>query len=216
MAPKPSARFGRMTSFSSAGPASPSGASASISSRAPVLGRACGSCTLCCKTVAVAELAKPPGVSCPHSVSCKGCAIYDLRPAACRDFYCEWMLSKALGREWKPNQAKFALMITGTGHLAACVDPGFPSAWRRPSYYQTLRQWARERAEDPWSSWPGVDVWIGERCIIILPDGEKDLGIVGPEEEVRIDRRMTVRGPIYIAKKFNARPGPLRSNSCTT
>ena len=116
------------------------------------------------------------------------------------------MLSSRLGREWKPDRARFALMVTTTGHLAVCVDPDFPWAWRRPPYYPTLRRWARERAEDPWSSWPGVDVWIANRCIIILPDGEKDLGIVAAEEEVRIDRELTVAGAVYVARKFNARP----------
>jgi hypothetical protein len=123
------------------------------------------------------------------------------------------MLSEKLGPEWKPDRAKFALMMTATGHLAACIDPGFPSAWRRPPYYRTLSRWARERAENPSSSWPGVDVWIGKRCIIILPDGEKDLGIVAADEEVRIDRTMTVTGPVYVAEKFSVPDtGPRQSN----
>jgi hypothetical protein len=204
-----------MTSSSSARPAPHESASGSASSRALVRGRACGSCTLCCKTVAVAELAKPPGIWCPHCRPAKqqGCAIYESRPAGCRDFYCEWMFSEKLGPEWKPDRAKFALMVTATGHLAACIDPGFPSAWRQEPYYQTLWRWARERAESRSSSWPGVDVWIGRRCIIILPDGEKDLGIVAADEEVRIDRVMTVTGPAYVATKFSvAGTGPQRSN----
>jgi hypothetical protein len=168
-----------------------------------VPGRACGSCTLCCKTVAVTELAKPAGIWCPHCQRSRGCAIYETRPAGCRDFYCEWMFSEKLGPEWKPDRAKFALMVTATGHLAACIDPGFPSAWRRPPYYQTLWRWARERAENRYSSWPGVDVWIGKHCIILLPDGEKDLGIVAADEEVRIDCRMTATGPVYAATKFS-------------
>jgi hypothetical protein len=180
--------------------------------RAPAPGRACGSCTLCCKTVAVAALAKPSGVTCPHSLRGKGCAIYDVRPPCCRDFYCEWMLSGALGPEWRPDRARFAMMVTVTGHLAACVDPAFPSAWRRAPYYQTLWRWARECAEDPCSSWPGVDVWIADHCIIILPDGEKDLGIVAAEEEVRIDRAMTASGPVWVAAKFKARLAPAQSN----
>lgn len=93
-------------------------------------------------------------------------------------------------------------MVTPTGHLAACVDPCFPSAWRRPRYYQALKRWARERAESPSSVWPGVDVWIGKRCILLLPDGEKDLGIVDSDEEVRIDFTMTAAGPVYAATKF--------------
>ena len=174
-------------------------------SRSPVPGRSCGSCALCCKTVAVTELAKPAGTWCPHCRPSQGCAIYDQRPAGCREFHCEWLLSEKLGPEWKPDRAKFALMVTATGHLAACTDPGFPSAWRQPPYYQALQLWARERAESPSSCWPGVDVWIGRRCIIILPDGEKDLGIVAADEEVRIDRMTTAAGPVYVAEKF--RPG---------
>jgi hypothetical protein len=93
-------------------------------------------------------------------------------------------------------------MVTATGHLAACIDPGFPSAWRQEPYYRVLRRWARERAANPSSAWPGVDVWIGRRCILILPDGEKDLGIVAADEEVRIDCTMTAAGPEYAATKF--------------
>jgi len=162
--------------------------------------------------VAVDELDKPPGIACAHLRAPKGCAIYESRPAGCRDFYCEWRLSERLGREWKPDRARFALMITLTGHLAACVDPSFPSAWRRPPYHQVLRRWARERAEDPFASWPGVDVWIGRHCILLLPDGEKDLGIVAADEEVRIDLTMTAAGPIYAAEKFRVTDVPIRSS----
>ncbi|HEX8224106.1 MAG TPA: hypothetical protein VF605_09845 [Allosphingosinicella sp.] len=190
-----------MTISPPAGPASSTSA-AEPESRPTLPGRTCGSCTLCCKTVAVTELAKPAGAWCTHCRRSKGCTIYDSRPAGCRDFHCEWMRSEKLGREWKPDRAKFALMVTATGHLAACIDPGFPSAWRRAPYYQALRHWARERADSPSSSWPAVDVWIGKRCILILPDGETDLGIVATDEEVRIDCSMTLAGPVYAASKF--------------
>lgn len=171
-------------------------------SPALVPGRTCGSCTLCCKTVAVAELAKPAGAWCTHCRPSRGCSIYDARPAGCRDFHCEWLRSEKLGPEWRPDRAKFSLMVTASGHLSACVDPGFPSAWRQPPYHQALRLWARERAESPTSTWPGVDVWIGRRCILILPDGETDLGIVAADEEVRVECRTTPAGPAYTATKF--------------
>lgn len=174
------------------------------SGRAPVPGRECGSCTLCCKTMSVAELAEPPGVWCSHALRSQGCAIYASRPTGCRDFYCEWMLSEKLGPKWKPDRAKFALMVTATGHLAACVDPGFPTAWRQAPYRPVLGRWAQERAADPSSSWPGVDVWAGRRCMIVLPDGEADLGVVADDEEVRIDCTMTASGPAYTATKFKA------------
>jgi hypothetical protein len=60
-------------------------------------GRACGSCTLCCKVIAVADFDKLPGVWCPHCVRGKGCGIYETRPTDCRTFFCEWMLDKGLG-----------------------------------------------------------------------------------------------------------------------
>lgn len=173
-----------------------------------VPGRSCGSCTLCCKTVAVTELAKPAGSWCAHCRRSKGCAIYAERPAGCRDFHCEWMRSEKLGSEWRPDRARFALMVTPTGHLAACVDPVFPSAWRRPRYYRALRRWAQERAASPSSAWPAVDVWIGRRCVLVLPDGEADLGIVEADEEVRIDCTMTFSGPAYVASKFRIAAGP--------
>ena len=172
------------------------------SARAPVPGRACGSCTLCCKTVAVAELAKPAGVWCPHCRRSGGCAIYEARPAGCRDFNCEWLLSEDLGLEWKPDRAKFALIVTAAGHLTACVDPGFPMAWRQAPYHRNLTRWAQEQADDPNSAWPGVDVWIGGRCIVILPDGETDLGIVAPDEAIRVDCTETDAGSVYVATKF--------------
>lgn len=193
----------------------PWAANATVHSRTPfrtqVPGRACGSCTLCCKTVAVAELAKPAGTWCPNCQRSKGCAIYESRPAGCRDFYCEWLLSEDLGPEWKPDRAKFTLIVTAAGHLTACIDPGFPSAWRQPPYYQNLLRWAREQADDPSSSWPAVDVWIGQRCIVILPDGETDLGIVAGEEAIRIDRTVTAGGTAYTARKFAVPPPDIQT-----
>jgi len=44
-----------------------------------VAGRACGTCTLCCKVVAVTELAKAAGQWCLHCRPGRGCSI--LRPA---------------------------------------------------------------------------------------------------------------------------------------
>jgi len=177
---------------------------AAFSSRTPVPGRECGSCTLCCKTVAVEELAKPAGEWCIHCERSGGCAIYDSRPAGCREFYCQWMLSPELGREWKPDRAKFALGVSAAGHVTVGADPGYPAAWRQAPYYQVLRQWARELAATPTSKWPAVDVWIGNRCILILPDGEQDMGPVAPGEEIAIEATVTAAGPRYVASKLPA------------
>lgn len=148
-------------------------------------GRACGTCTLCCKVIAVADFDKPPGVWCQHCARGKGCGIYETRPADCRTFFCEWMLEKGLGAEWKPERAKFALVMGEGGHLTAFVDPGFPAAWRSAPYFQAFKRLAIEGAR----ATPAriITIRIGAKVIVVLPDRELDLGHVGPDESVRLE-----------------------------
>jgi hypothetical protein len=149
-----------------------------------VPGRTCGTCTLCCKVVAVVDFDKPPGVWCPHCRRNEGCGIYETRPLDCRTFYCHWIVEKGLGPEWKPERAKFALVTSRSG-VTAFVDPGFPSAWRASPYYETFRRWAAEGAQA--GATPRiVAVRIGTRAIVILPDREIDLGAVGPSDTIRL------------------------------
>ena len=68
----------------------------------PAPGKTCGSCTLCCKVVGVAELKKPADVWCGHCNKAKGCKIYDTRPQECRTFYCLFLLG-ALLMIWCPE-----------------------------------------------------------------------------------------------------------------
>jgi len=149
-----------------------------------VAGRACGSCTLCCKVIAVADFDKPPGVWCSHCIRGKGCGIYQTRPTDCRTFFCEWMLEKSLGPEWKPERAKFALVVGEGTHLTAFVDPGFPSAWRASPYFETFKRWSLEgaRANPPRI----ITIRVGARVTIVLPDREIDVGHVGRDESVRL------------------------------
>src|SRR5271166_2354104 len=49
-------------------------------------GKTCGSCTMCCSALEIAELAKPAGPLCSNCRLSKGCAIYADRPGVCRDF----------------------------------------------------------------------------------------------------------------------------------
>jgi hypothetical protein len=168
-----------------------------------VPGRACGTCTLCCKAVGVVEIAKPGGVWCQHCVSGKRCTIYEARFSSCRIFYCEWMTQKALGPEWKPDRAKFVLVNTDSyRHLTACVDPGYPSAWRRAPYYEQLRQWASEGMQ----RFPDlhiVNAMIGTRCIVILPDREVDIGDLGSDEMIEL----SAVGAGFEVRKVKRPPG---------
>jgi hypothetical protein len=164
-------------------------------------GRDCGTCTLCCKVAAVEEVAKPNGVWCSHCVKEKRCTIYDQRPASCRSFYCQWMLEPTLGPEWKPERAKFAMVKSEGGRrLTALVDPGFPSAWRRSPYYENLKQWAVDAARKSPDLY-FVDVLIGARSIVILPDRDVDLGTLGPDEMIQFGYRMTETGRVAEVRK---------------
>jgi hypothetical protein len=149
-----------------------------------VPGRMCGTCTLCCKVIAVTDFDKKPGVWCPHCVRGKGCGIYETRPTDCRTFFCEWMVEERLGPEWKPERAKFALVMGEGAHLTAFVDPGFPAAWRETPYLEAFRRLAAEglRASPPRI----VTARIGTRVIVILPDREIDVGHVGPDESLQL------------------------------
>jgi hypothetical protein len=159
-----------------------------------VPGRGCGSCSLCCKVLDVPELLKPPGEWCKHMTPGHGCAMHSVRPFVCRAFYCEWIIAKGLGPEWKPDKAKFLLVKRGN-RLTAHVDPGFAGAWQKAPYYQNFKHWAADGArQDPMHR---VDVMIGARLIVVLPDRDVDLGAVAEGERVLVERQpsgtLTVR-----------------------
>jgi hypothetical protein len=159
-----------------------------------VPGRACGSCTMCCKVTQIAELKKPPGVWCTHAVAGKGCGIYADRPAVCRAFYCAWMLSESFGPEWKPDKAKLVAYVQQNNvNLQVAVDPSFPNAWKRPPFYARIKHWAVEGAER------GCFVFVrtGHRLIVVLPDREEDIGQVGVDDEVVVARRTGPAGATY-------------------
>jgi hypothetical protein len=104
------------------------------------------------------------------------------------------MLQPSLGAEWKPERAKFALVRTDSGRrLTALVDPGFPSAWRRSPYFEALKRWAAEAV----ARFPEVylvDILIGQRCIVVLPDQEVDLGLLASDERIHLAYKNTTAG----------------------
>lgn len=160
----------------------------------PAAGRACGACTMCCKVLLVGELRKPPGLWCKHARPGTGCGIYETRPASCRDFFCEWMLNANFPAEWKPDAAKFVVSpLTADGNLLIAVDPNFPNAWRREPYHAQIRQWVRLCE----AMGRFVLVRIGPRCIALLPDGDADLGAVGPDDDIAVSREAGPAGFVY-------------------
>ncbi len=173
--------------------------------RKVVPGRACASCTLCCKVMRIEELVKPAGAWCSHCSVGSGCGIYEARPFGCRAFYCAWMIAKGLGPEWKPDKAKFALFVRNDGaRLTAHVDPGSPGAWKREPYYTNFKRWAAEGAhKNPIHL---VDVMIGERLIVILPDRDIEFGVLAADEGVEMmrhaDGRLDARAVKRAAEKI--------------
>src|ERR1044072_1097023 len=171
-----------------------------------VAGRSCGAWSLCCKVVAVEELEKPIGVGGPHCHRQKGCAVYEQRPPSCRMFICQWMLSPELGPEWKPDRAKFAMLKSEGGkHLTVFADPGNPSAWRRSPYYENIKHWAAQGVRNT-ADLHLVDVMIGPRCIVILPDREGELGNLGSDEMVNLAGGDTAAGVVFDASKIKRTP----------
>lgn len=161
-----------------------------------VPGRTCGTCTMCCKVLYITDFAKPAGRWCSHVKPGVGCSIYEQRPQSCRTFLCKWLQDENMGDEWKPERAKFAIsQMTEGGNLLIAVDPNFANAWRRPPYFNVIHRWIIDGA----AQGRFVFVRIGERCLALLPDGERDLGAVGPLDRIAVSRQAGPAGPIFAA-----------------
>src|SRR5262249_13439594 len=134
-----------------------------VASKAAKLGRACGSCSLCCKVLDIPDLAKPQNKWCQH---CKpgrgGCAIYNERPDVCKAFACLWLIDDFWDEGWTPTRSKMVLRtlpINNHLELHVNVDSAFP-------YYEQLKVYTILWPERP------VCIHIGERCIGMTPEKE--------------------------------------------
>ena len=65
--------------------------------------RSCGDCTVCCIVPGIdtPQIQKITGAVC-RNCGDGGCAIYETRPRACREFSCAW-LDGALDEGWRPD-----------------------------------------------------------------------------------------------------------------
>jgi hypothetical protein len=168
---------------------------------APAPGRACGTCTLCCKVYDVPSLEKPAGIWCRFAEPGRGCGIHETRPQHCRSFHCLWMTQTWLGPEWKPEQAKMVLSVDPTTQfLFVQVDPGQPAAWRREPYYRHLKQWAAASLQRK----RHVVVFLNKSATVILPDRDVALGPLGPGDRIVARERRTASGIVLDVEKVAA------------
>jgi hypothetical protein len=129
--------------------------------------------------MAIEELAKPAGLWCSHCKPGRGCLIYANRPAECESFSCRWLVDDQLDQYWKPNKSKLVLTTSEDGIEIRC-DPGFPDAWRKEPFRSEIRQWAVSGETLDMT----VVVMSGQKLILVTPDREFDLGVVGPDERI--------------------------------
>ena len=163
--------------------------------------RQCGSCTLCCKLLAVKDIDKPAGTACAHCDPHDRCGIYDTRPKSCRLFNCYFLTNPKLREEWRPSKSNIVVVVHPDGlRIGAHVDPKRPGAWRREPYYSTLKQWARQAVATP-GILGQVLVSIGKHTIVILPDRNVDVGIVEEDEVVITEGKPGREGLLLTAFK---------------
>lgn len=170
----------------------------SSSSSTPTLapGRQCGTCTLCCKLIAVLELDKPEQVWCPHCVKGEGCTIYAERPRVCRDWHCAWRSWSDVPEEWFPRRS--GIVLRGDpGGITAFVDPGRPRAWRAEPFHGTLRRWAAPTAD---RGFQVVLVRVGQEAFAVLPDRDVALGPMGAGDRLDVRCDPGPAGPVYSAR----------------
>lgn len=161
-------------------------------------GRACGSCTLCCKVYALAAFEKPPGVWCRECTPGKGCGIHDEAPEQCRRFFCLWMSDANLPDAWRPDRAKFVLSIfPANGFVYGQVDPGSPGAWRKEPYFGGLKTLARSILDER----RHVIMFLGEEATLVMPDEAVPLGKMTAADHFRIEPAFGPSGPSFRATR---------------
>jgi hypothetical protein len=107
-------------------------------------GKACGTCSLCCKILEITELAKPAGLWCGDWCASKGCGIYETRPNICHDYECLWKQDRGLSANFRPDRTGTILMEDpDSDEYRAVCDPAKPMAWRTPLIFNHLVKLAK-------------------------------------------------------------------------
>lgn len=161
--------------------------------------RQCGDCSLCCKVLGIPELEKPKDSWCANFTAGIGCRIYERRPLSCRNFSCRWLDDPTMGPEWKPSSCK---MVVGSrpGLFVVHVDPAVSQPWRAEPFLSVLKRLSAQGLNK------GVIVMVIEkrRTIVILPDREVDLGMIGPDARIAMEPVKTPHGTAWQPRVMGA------------
>ena len=159
----------------------------------------CGDCSLCCKVLGIPELEKPKDRWCSNFKAGTGCGIYKDRPPSCRNFICRWLSDPTMGPEWKPSVCKM-VVDSRPSLFVVHVDPAVTRPWSAEPYMSVLKRLSAQGLTK------GVIVTVIERrrTIVILPDREVDLGIIGPNARIAMDRVKTPFGPAWRPRVMGA------------
>jgi len=151
--------------------------------------RQCGDCSLCCKLLGIPELDKPKDVWCHNFAAGTGCRIYADRPPSCHNFVCRWLSDPMMGPDWKPSVCKM-VVDSKPSLFVVHVDPAVSRPWRAEPYFSVLRRLSAQGLAK------GTIVMVIERrrTIIILPDREVDMGMIGPDARIAMERVRTLHG----------------------
>jgi hypothetical protein len=155
----------------------------------PAAGKACGSCTMCCKLFDVDWLGKPKpaGQWCHHCNPGKGCSIWSDLPPECGSYFCVWRIDPTLAQEWRPDRARFILTHAHQeAPLAIIVDPGLPDAHRREPYRSQLAKTAQGILDGRGST---IVVFVGHRRFLLFPDREVPIPDGVALWDIRIEKR---------------------------
>ena len=165
--------------------------------------RQCGDCSLCCKVLGIPELEKPKDSWCPNFTAGIGCRIYVDRPPSCHNFSCRWLNDPSMGPEWKPSTCKM-VVDSKPSLFVVHVDPAVTQPWRAEPYFSVLKRLSAQGLTK------GTIVLVIERrrSIVILPDREVDLGVIGPDQRIAMEPVQTPRGTQWQPRVMGAAEKP--------
>ncbi|HEX9462136.1 MAG TPA: hypothetical protein VGB82_06015 [Alphaproteobacteria bacterium] len=156
---------------------------------APVPGRGCNGCTLCCLVLAVQELAKPALQACRHCDFGAGCTIYADRPRQCQTYFCGYLEVPEVPEYWHPLVSHMVLQtVEEPRKLLVHVDPNAPNSWLVEPYYSDLKRWGGLALERDGR----VYVLVRSTTVIMFADRHADLGVLKGGELIDV---VSVPGP---------------------